>query len=51
MDVLERVAERGVLNDCLGRMVVSCKDPCEVEPEGIVEEITRAEVVRPYDSP
>lgn len=51
VDVLERVAERGVVNDCLGRMVVSCKDPCEVEPEGIVEGILRVEVVQPYLAP
>ena len=48
MDVLERVAERGVVNDCLGRMVVGVRDPWEVRPEGILEGITRLEVVQTY---
>ena len=48
VDVLERVAERGVVNDCLGRMVVGVRDPWEVKPEGIVEGITRMEVVQTY---
>lgn len=51
VDVLERVAERGVVNDCLGRMVVGVRDPWEVTPEGIVEGITRMEVVQTYLSP
>lgn len=44
VDVLERVAERGVVNDCLGRMVVGVRDPWEVKPEGIVEGIRTVNV-------
>ena len=38
------------MSDCLGRMVVSSRDPWEVEPEGVVNGITRREVIQPYES-
>ena len=44
------MAERGVVSDCLGRMVVSSRDPWEVEPEGVVNGISRREVVQSYVS-
>ena len=48
VDVWERVAERGVLNDCLGRRVVMCRDPWDTAVEEVVEGIKRVEFLSPY---
>jgi len=50
VDVWERISERGVQNDCLGRMIAGCGDPFAMKrPADIVESIERVERVERYD--
>jgi len=45
VDIWERISERGVQNDCLGRMIAGCGDPFVNIPADIVESIERVERV------
>jgi hypothetical protein len=46
VDVWEKISERGVQNDGLGRMIASCVDPVEGVPAGVVERLERVERVQ-----
>jgi hypothetical protein len=50
IDILEKVSEKGVQNDCLGRMIASAGDPFDIPTIKIIDKIARTEVVQRYGS-
>jgi hypothetical protein len=48
VDILEKISDKGLQNDCLGRMIAYCGDPFDMSPVNIIDKITRAEIVKPY---
>jgi hypothetical protein len=49
VDILEKISDKGLQNDCLGRMIASSGDPFDIGPMVIIDKITRAEIERyPY---
>jgi len=48
VDVFEKISDKGVQNDCLGRMIASSADPFDAVPVRIVDKISRVEVVDGY---
>lgn len=45
VDVFEKISDKGLQNDCLGRMIASSTDPFEAKPVKIIDKIERVEVV------
>jgi len=43
VDILEKMSDKGLQNDCLGRMIASTGDPIEVVPPPIIIDIAREE--------
>jgi hypothetical protein len=48
VDLLEKISDKGLQNDCLGRMIASCGDPFDNSPITVIDKITRAEIVEQY---
>ena len=48
VDVLEKISDKGLQNDCLGRMIAASGDPFEIVPITIIDKITRPEVIQRY---
>jgi hypothetical protein len=49
VDIWEKISDRGLQNDCLGRMVASAGDPFTATPEAIIRQIEkRIEVFEMY---
>lgn len=48
VDVLEKVSEKGLQNDCLGRMLASTADPFDVVPPPIIDGISKEQPREPY---
>lgn len=46
VDILEKVSDKGLQNDCLGRMIAAAGDPFDIPTIEIIDKITRAEVVQ-----
>ena len=45
VDLFEKISDKGVQNDCLGRIIASTMDPFEMKPVKISDTVPRAEVV------
>jgi hypothetical protein len=43
VDILEKVSEKGLQNDCLGRMIASADDPFDVVPVRVIDKIAQEE--------
>jgi hypothetical protein len=50
VDILEKVSDKGLQNDCLGRMIASCGDPFDIVPLDIIKEIVPVQVTPRYAS-
>jgi hypothetical protein len=48
VDILEKISDKGLQNDCLGRMIASAGDPFDIVPLSIIDQITPVEVVPRY---
>jgi hypothetical protein len=46
VDILEKVSDKGLQNDCLGRMIASAGDPFDIHTINIIDKINRIEVVQ-----
>jgi len=45
VDILEKVSDKGLQNDCLGRMIAGTGDPFDIIPEEIIHKISRPVVI------
>jgi hypothetical protein len=50
VDILEKISDKGLQNDCLGRMIASSADPLTIVPIEIIDKIKRVEVIQRYPS-
>jgi len=48
VDILEKVSDKGLQNDCLGRMIASAGDPFDIPSIHIIDKVTRVEAVQRY---
>ena len=48
VDILEKISDKGLQNDCLGRMIASAGDPFDPPTIQLIDKITRVEVVEGY---
>jgi hypothetical protein len=48
VDILEKVSEKGLQNDCLGRMIASADDPFDVVPVRVIDKIAQEEPQEMY---
>jgi hypothetical protein len=48
VDLFEKISEKGLQNDYLGRMIASCPDPIEAPDFKVIDKIARAEVLETY---
>ena len=48
VDILEKVSDKGLQNDCLGRMIASAGDPFDAPAIHIIDKVSRVEVVQRY---
>jgi len=48
VDILEKISDKGLQNDCLGRMIASSPDPFTIVPIEIIDKIKRVEIIQRY---
>jgi hypothetical protein len=48
VDILEKVSDKGLQNDCLGRIIASAGDPFDIPTTHVIDKITRVGVVQRY---
>lgn len=48
VDILEKVSDKGLQNDCLGRMIASAGDPFDIPTIHVIDKITSVEVIQRY---
>lgn len=48
VDILEKVSDKGLQNDCLGRMIASAGDPFDIPTIDIIDKVERVEIVQRY---
>ena len=48
VDILEKISDKGLQNDCLGRMIASAGDPFDIPTIKIIDRIARAEIIQRY---
>ena len=46
IDILEKVSDKGLQNDCLGRMIASAGDPFDIPTIKIIDKVARPEIVQ-----
>jgi hypothetical protein len=49
VDILEKVSDKGLQNDCLGRMIASAGDPFDIPMIHIIDKVKRVEIVQRYN--
>lgn len=48
VDILEKVSDKGLQNDCLGRMIASAGDPFDIPTIHVIDKVERVEIVQRY---
>jgi len=48
VDILEKVSDKGLQNDCLGRLIAGVGDPFDTVPGEIIDKITRHMMIDRY---